>query len=98
MPFNEVKGQNQVIFALSNAIQQNRLSHAYLFAGNEGVGKFKMALKLSQFLLCNQPLPIAFDLNENTGGCGVCSACQRVEKQIHPDFHCIERQYNDKNI
>ncbi len=98
MPFNEVKGQNQIIFALSNAIQQNRLHHAYLFAGYDGVGKFKMAMQLAQYLLCTQPYPISLDLSENIGGCGVCSACHRVEKQIHPDFHCIQREVNSNQV
>jgi DNA polymerase-3 subunit delta' len=98
MPFNEVKGQNQVIFALSNAIQQNRLHHAYLFAGDDGVGKFKMAIQLAQYLLCTQPYPMSLDLSEKIGGCGVCSACHRVEKQIHPDFHCIQRELNTSQV
>ena len=50
--FQELEGQEHVLQALVNALEQNRLHHAYLFAGTRGVGKTTIARVLAKCLNC----------------------------------------------
>jgi DNA polymerase III delta prime subunit len=72
--------QERVKDALGAAFLSGNLGHAYLFCGDEGVGKFAAALDLSLALLC-------------TGGenrpCYTCAACRKVLSGSHPDLHVI---------
>ena len=52
--FAELEGQEHVLRALINALEQNRLHHAYLFAGTRGVGKTTIARSLAKRLNCEQ--------------------------------------------
>ncbi|MCF6178364.1 MAG: DNA polymerase III subunit delta' [Geopsychrobacter sp.] len=60
------------------ALQNQRLAHAYLFDGPEGVGKKLMALALARALFCEQG-----------DGCGECPACRKVDHLNHPDLHLL---------
>ena len=62
---------------LSQAVMQDRLSHAYLFLGAPGSGKTEAALALAQCIVCPD------------GGCGHCDECIRVRHRTHPDVHII---------
>jgi DNA polymerase-3 subunit delta' len=79
MPYSAIVGHAQQISILTRARSQERLAHAYLFAGPAGVGKRQVALALSQSLLCR----------EGTG-CGHCPACQKVDSGNHPDLHLLD--------
>ena len=54
MAFDNIIGQKKVISALSRAITSNRLAHAFLFHGPDGVGKEAVALELAKSCLCQQ--------------------------------------------
>ncbi len=69
--FAEVVGQEHVVRALSNALTQGRLHHAYLFTGTRGVGKTTLARILAKCLNCATGLTAT--------PCGVCPACQDIE-------------------
>jgi DNA polymerase III delta prime subunit len=56
------------------------LAHAYLFSGEDGVGKKTFALRLAQSLLCETPKQTLL------GYCGACRACTRIESGTHPDL------------
>jgi len=72
MTFDEVIGQEPIARALKNAIEQNRVAHAYLFAGTRGVGKTTMARILARALNCEKgPTP------EPCGKCDICQAIHR---------------------
>ena len=85
MPFADIIGHDSAKTLLRSAILQNRLAHAYLFHGDDRIGKRLLALRLAQALLCetvpDDPTPDA---------CGACRACRQVDARTHPDFMVIE--------
>jgi DNA polymerase-3 subunit gamma/tau len=69
--FADLKGQEHVVQALSNALTQGRLHHAYLLTGTRGVGKTTLARILSKCLNC--------ETGVTATPCGVCSACTQID-------------------
>ncbi|BBP05271.1 hypothetical protein TPL01_14470 [Sulfuriferula plumbiphila] len=69
--FADLKGQEHVVRALSNALTQNRLHHAYLFTGTRGVGKTTVARILAKCLNCETGI--------SATPCGQCSACTQID-------------------
>ena len=70
--FLETVGQEHVLKALSNALDTERLHHAYLFAGTRGVGKTTIARILAKALNC--------DTGITSKPCGECSACNEIDE------------------
>jgi DNA polymerase-3 subunit gamma/tau len=68
--FADLKGQEHVVQALSNALTQGRLHHAYLLTGTRGVGKTTLARILAKCLNC--------ETGVTATPCGVCSACTQI--------------------
>ncbi|MES2674708.1 MAG: DNA polymerase III subunit gamma/tau [Pseudomonadota bacterium] len=68
--FREMVGQEHVLQALINALDHNRLHHAYLFTGTRGVGKTTIARILSKCLNCESGV--------SSEPCGQCSACREI--------------------
>ncbi|MEY4588313.1 MAG: hypothetical protein RL497_389, partial [Pseudomonadota bacterium] len=68
--FREMVGQEHVLRALINALDHNRLHHAYLFTGTRGVGKTSIARILAKCLNCERGV--------SSEPCGVCSACREI--------------------
>ncbi len=69
--FADLKGQEHVVRALSNALTQGRLHHAYLLTGTRGVGKTTLARILAKCLNCERGV--------TAEPCGVCSACTQID-------------------
>ena len=69
--FAQLAGQEHVVQALSNALAQNRLHHAYLFTGTRGVGKTTIARIFAKSLNCANGV--------TAEPCGVCSACTEID-------------------
>lgn len=70
--FSELVGQQHVMQALANALDQQRLHHAYLFTGTRGVGKTTIARIFSKALNCEQGI--------SSTPCGTCSTCQTIDE------------------
>ena len=70
--FQEMAGQGHVLKTLINALDHNRLHHAYLFTGTRGVGKTTIARILARCLNCEKGI--------TSTPCGECSACREISE------------------
>ncbi len=70
--FNDMIGQDHVLQALVNALDNQRLHHAYLFTGMRGVGKTTIARIFAKCLNCETK-------GVSSAPCGTCSVCQDIE-------------------
>ncbi|MGY1490643.1 DNA polymerase III subunit gamma/tau [Methylobacillus pratensis] len=76
--FDALVGQEHVVRALTNALQQQRLHHAYLFTGTRGVGKTTLSRILAKSLNC--------ELGISATPCGQCAACVAIDKGSFLDY------------
>jgi DNA polymerase-3 subunit gamma/tau len=76
--FAELVGQEHVVRALSNALTQQRLHHAYLFTGTRGVGKTTLARIIAKALNCETGL--------TAEPCGQCAACTDIDAGRYVDL------------
>ncbi|EYS96033.1 DNA polymerase III subunits gamma and tau, partial [Cupriavidus sp. SK-4] len=81
--FTTLVGQEHVVRALTHALEQQRLHHAYLFTGTRGVGKTTLSRILAKALNCIGP--------DGNGGitaqpCGQCKACQEIDSGRFVDY------------
>jgi DNA polymerase III subunit delta' len=81
MLFSEVIGQKEIKHRLIDGVNEDRISHALLFSGPEGVGKLAMAIAYAQYINCKN--------RGETDSCGECTSCKKFKKLIHPDLHFV---------
>lgn len=86
--WKRVIGQQRVKNILLAALRTQRLPHAYLFVGNEGVGKDAVALELARVLHCEQ---------KGDEACDRCPSCIKMNSLQHPDVHFITALPRGKN-
>ena len=87
MLYSQVAGQEEIKASLIKSINNNQVSHCYIFEGSKGMGKFNLALIFAQSLLC---------LNFREEPCNLCSSCIKANSLNHPDLHIINE--DEKSI
>ena len=80
--FSEVVGQDAIVKALSHALNQNRLHHAYLFTGTHGIGKTTLGRLFAKSLSCQSGITAT--------PCDTCTHCTAIDKGTFPDFFEID--------
>lgn len=86
--FHEVVGQSVVVKTLLNAIEHNRVAHAYLFCGPRGTGKTSIARIFAKTLNCQNP--------KNGEPCGTCPHCMDMNNSVSLDVIEIDAASNRK--
>lgn len=81
--FSEILGHEQIIEHLRNAIQMNKVSHAYILDGEEGAGKKMLARAFAETLQCEQG---------GTEPCGVCHSCKQAVSGNQPDIIWVSHE------
>jgi DNA polymerase III subunit delta' len=90
MNFSDIPGQSAVINRLKTSVREQRVSHAMLFYGPEGSGKFAIALAFARYVSCEN--------RTDTDACGKCPSCIKYDKLIHPDLHFVFPVVKKKNV
>jgi DNA polymerase-3 subunit delta' len=101
---DRILGQPAALDALRNQLSTERVHHAQIFHGPNGVGKFTTAVAFARELLCHDPVT---DLRGSRSACGVCPSCKLFEtlhqahdsddpaaalRSAHPDLHIITKE------
>ncbi len=83
MLFSQVAGQEEIKASLIKSINNNQISHCYIFEGPKGMGKYELALIFAQSLLCEKFI---------SNPCNECLSCVKMNSENHPDLHVINHE------
>ncbi len=84
----EPMGHQGIVTGLVRSARQERMPHALLFEGSEGVGKYRAALWLAAALLCEA---------SGDAPCLVCGSCKRFQSDSHADVFIIDHRAHAQN-
>ncbi len=84
MSFKNVLGHSRPIELLKRAIQKEKIAHSYLFLGNEGIGKKRVAVQFAKALNCLKGEA------ERGDACDQCLSCKKMDDLLHPDLLILE--------
>ncbi len=97
MSIFEVRHQPRAHRLIQSALTGQRMPHAYIFHGPEGVGREMFAHRLARILLCEKPATTIEPGVEGLAGpavdaCDACQSCRALASQTHPDLPPIYRE------
>ena len=78
-----IHGHDFIVASFQQSVRQNRLASTFLFVGPSGIGKRMFALKMAQALQCEKSTDLDFE------PCQVCSSCQQIVAETHPDVQIV---------
>ncbi|MBN2766131.1 MAG: DNA polymerase III subunit delta' [Paludibacteraceae bacterium] len=81
MYFSDLIGQQDIKNRLIQTVKENRIPHAQLLRGPEGVGKLGLAIAYARYICCEN--------RGDTDACGTCPSCVKYNKLAHPDLHFV---------
>lgn len=81
MFFKDIAGQNTAKKKLIREVSENRIPHAQLICGQEGVGKLPLAIAYARYINCHN--------HNGEDSCGTCPSCVKFNKLVHPDVHFV---------
>lgn len=79
MGFDDILGHQKQKNMLLSFLEKGRIPHAFLFTGQDGIGKKKLVLEFTKRLFCEQE-----------SGCSLCRSCIRIDRRSHPDLIIID--------
>ena len=85
MDFKNIIGHEEIISRFMSSIETDRVSHAYIIAGEEGSGRYTLAEAFAKALQCEEG---------GSEACGHCKSCKQAESDNHPDIITVA---HDKN-
>ena len=86
LDFSHIVGQEQIILHLKNAVRLEKVSHAYIFAGEDGAGKNMLANAFAMTLQCEEMGQASDRQIDQMNACGKCKSCQQAASDNHPDI------------
>jgi len=89
MRFADIPGLHEIKQKLIQSVQSNKMAHAQLFTGKEGALNLPLALAYANYIQCTD--------RAADDSCGVCAACSKNQKYVHPDLHFVFPLSNIKN-
>ena len=90
MSFKDIKGQDRAVTFLKSSIENNRLSHAYIFLGPSGIGKALTALNFAKALNCQSA--------SGDRPCDECISCRKIDNLNHPDLFLLKPDKKGSSI
>jgi DNA polymerase-3 subunit delta' len=88
VPFKDVvaeHGHRRLAGLLARSVRRDALPPSLIFSGSAGAGMREMATALAQGLNCLSPI----DAGDGRDACGVCAACSRIARGVHPDVVAV---------
>ena len=81
MNFGEIIGHSFIKESLIDTVKSGKVSHAYIFNGNEGIGKKSLAITFARAILCD---------NFSSDMCEECNSCRLSVNNVHPDLKVVD--------
>jgi len=79
--FSDIIGQHTIKERFIRSVREQRIPHAQLIHGPEGVGKLALSIAYAQYICCRN--------RTETDACGVCPSCVKYKQLAHPDLHFV---------
>jgi DNA polymerase III delta' subunit len=92
MKFKNILCQDKAIVILQKAYASGKAAHAYIFAGQDGIGRYQTARAWAALLLCETPDTETGPSGDWAQACGRCRACRALAADAHPDFFHVYKE------